>query len=440
MAIRDPTAWKDDLAFYMSEEDVEGQVSAIEPLLETGSKHATAAWVAVAGTLGGAFGAVTTTPAIRRPVTFALYVVVAALLLRGLYPLTVHLLGRGTGWLAMFSFFWTSLLGLGVALVSGIESRWLAYLLSVGVAAFIGMMYGAFPPDVARKDDPWMLSFIFAPMGAFAATYFLRHVTALGSIGGAAAGGAIAAGLLMVPMAILLAKLWDEARSLADLGQVYLHNDAFAPKAAAYLDRAIALDPKNARYHTLRGVALARMNESERAWQDWQTASTLAPQDPEPHVQRGLDDLRRGELDKAITALALALAKEPNHARAHAYLGAARQEQQDVEGAFHHHDKAVALAPDDAKVRCDRSFAYLRRGEPAKALVDARRAVRLQHHLGLAHAAHGHALLALGHTAEAADSFHEALEHGLEPHVHQEVLRALESLGEAPGEEPEDDE
>jgi Tfp pilus assembly protein PilF len=448
MTIRDPTAWKDDLAFYMTEEDVEGQVSAIEPLLETGSKKATAAWVAVTGTLGGAFGAVTTNPSIRRPVTFALYVVTAALLLRGLYPLTVHLLGRGTGWLAMFAFFWTSLLGLGVALVSGIDSRWIAYPLSVGVGAFIGMMYGAFPPDVARKDDPWMLSFVFAPIGAFAGAWFLRHVNPLGTIGGDAAGGAIAAGLLMVPMAVLLVKLWNEAQSLADVGQLYLHNDTFAPKAAAHLDRAIALDPKNARHHTLRGIAFARMDEPERAWADWQVASTLAPQDPEPHVQRGIDDARRGKLDAAAKAFEVALAKDPNHARAYAYLGAVREAQQDVARAFEHYDKAIALAPDDAKIRCDRSFAYLRRGEPAEALEDARRAVRVHHHLGLGHAARGHALLALGHVEEAAESFHEALDHGLDPRFRQDVLRALESLGDharedaedEPEDEPEDEE
>src|SRR5262245_16373918 len=131
----------------MSEEEVADQVSAIEPLLETGSKAATAAWMAMAGTLGGAFGAVTTSPAIRRPLTFVAYVVIAALLLRGLYPLTVRLLGKGAGWLAMFAFFWTSLLGLGVVLVAGIESRWWAYGLSIAGGAFIGMMYGAFPPD-----------------------------------------------------------------------------------------------------------------------------------------------------------------------------------------------------------------------------------------------------------------------------------------------------
>jgi Tfp pilus assembly protein PilF len=428
LALQDPTAWKDDLAFYMSEKDVTGQVSAIEPHLETGSKTATATWVALTGTLGGAFGAVTTSPSIRRPLTFAVYVVIAALLLRGLYPLTVHLLGKGAGWLAMFAFFWTSLLGLGVALVAGIESRWLAYCLSIGGGAFIGMMYGAFPPDVARKDNPWMLAFLFAPVGTFAATYFLRHSGMLGTIGGTAAAGALAAALLMAPMAVLLVKLWDEAQSLADLGQIYLHNDTFAPKAVAYLDRAIALDPKDARYYNLRAIALARMNQPERAAADWETASRLAPKDPEPHVQRGVDYLRHGALTRAIDAFESALANDPNHARAHGYLGAAWEQQQDLTRAFEYYDRAVALAPDDAKVRCDRSVAYLRRGDHALALKDADRAVRLQHHLGIAHARRGQALAMLGRSDEAVDSFHEAIDHGLEPQAHEDVLRTLESL------------
>jgi len=431
VAIQDPTAWKDDLSFYMSEDDVTGQVSAIEPLLETGSRVATAASVAVIGTLGGAFGALTVSPAVRHPATFAVYVVIAALLLRGLYPLTVHFLGRGAGWLAMFAFFWTSLLGLGVALVVGIESRWLAYGLSVGVGAFIGMMYGAFPPEVAKKDDPWMLAFLFAPVGAVVATYVGRHSSSVSTVEGAAAAGAIAAGLLMAPMAVLLVRLWDEAQSLADLGQIFLHNDTFAPKAVAYLDRAIALDPQNARYHTLRAVALARTNELERAAADWEMASRLAPKDPEPHVQRGVDSLRRGALAAAIDAFESALLRDANHARAYAYLGAAWEQQGDLTRAFQHYDRAIAIAPDDAKVRCDRSFAYLRRGDHAHALKDADRAVRLQHHLGIAHAARGQALLMAGRSDEAVESLHEAIDHGLEPRVHQDVLRTLESLRSA---------
>lgn len=437
MALKDPTAWKDDLAFYMSEEEVTGQVSVTEELLETGSKAATAVWIAVTGTLGGAFGAVTVAPGIRRPLAFVAYLAVATVVLRGLHPLTVRLLGKGTAWLAMFAFFWTALLGLGVVLVAGIESKRLAYGLSLLGGAFIGMMYGAFPPDVARKDDPWMLSFLFAPLGAFTATYVLRHSGAMGTVGGAAMAGAVAAAMLIVPMSVLLVKLWDQAQSLADLGQLYLHNDTFADRAVAYFDRAIALRQDNARYYNLRAVALARVNELERAAADWQRASTLAPHDPEPHVQRGVDFLRRGAIDEAVRAFEAALSRAPKHGRAHAYLGAAWERQGDLTRAFEYYDSAVSLARDDAKVWCDRSFAAFRRGDYAKALQDAERAVRLQSRLGIAHAALGQALLMLGRPDEAADVFHEAIDLGLEPHVNEDVLRKLESLESGDDEERE---
>ena len=352
-------------------------------------------------------------------------------MLRGAYPLTVRLLGKGAGWLAMFAFFWTSLLGLGVVLAAGFESRWLAYGLSIGGGAFIGMMYGAFPPEVARKDDPWMLAFLFAPAGALAGTYFLRHSGMFGTIGGAAAAGALAAGLLMGPMAGLLVRLWDEAQSLADIAQIYLHNEAFAAKAIAYLDRAIELDANQARYYNLRATAFARMNDLERAEADWTTAISLAPNDPEPHVQRGVEYLRRDMIAAASDAIEAALSVNPKHARAHCYLGAVWEQRQDVKRAFDYYDRAVALASDDAIIRCDRSLALLRRGDHTAALKDANRAIRLLPHLGAAYAARGQVLVAVRRFDEAVDSFNEAIDCGLEPRVHESVLRMLESVGPA---------
>ena len=417
-----------DLTFYMSEESISGNAGALEPqLLQPGSKTAAAAWIALSGILGGAFGAVTISPDIRHPLTFAIYVAISALLLRGLHPLTVRLLSRGVAWLAMFAFFWTALLGLCVVLGARIESRWIGYGLSIGGGAFIGMMYGAFPPGNIRNQDAWMVAFLLAPLGAFVATYLLRHSGALDAIGGAVGAGAIASGILMVPIGALLVKLWDEAQGLAELGQLYLHNETFAPKAVAYLDRAIALRPDNARYYTLRAVGLSRMNEPERASADWEKASALAPNDPEPHVQRGVDCLRRGRVGDAIRSLESALVENPDHARAHCYLGAAWERQDEVPRAFEHYDRAIALAPDDAKVHCDRSYGYFRRGEYANALKDAQRAVRLEHHRGIAYAARGQALLMLGRADEALDSFHEAIDLGLEPSVHEDVLRRMES-------------
>ena len=435
MAIKDPTAWANDLAWYMTEDEVEDQVSAIESTLgQGGSKVWAALWIALVGILGGAFGGLTISPGIRTPVNFIAFLAISGVLLRGLHPLTVRLLSSGVAWQAMFAFVWTSMLGVAVLLSARIETRWLAYSLSVGGGAFIGMMYGSFPPGDTRNQDAWMMAFPLAPLGTAAATYLLRHSGAADTIAGAAAGGALAAAILMVPMCALLIKLWDEAQGLVEIGQFYLHNATFAPKAVEYLDRAIAIRPDNARYYTLRGVGLAQMNETGRASADWDKASALAPGDPEPHVHRGLDALRRGAVADAIRALESALEKNPDHARAHSHLGEAWERQQDFARAFEHYDRAVSAAPDDAKVRCNRSYAYLRRSDYEKALEDATHATRLESRFGLGYAARGQALLMLGHADDALESFREALDLGVEPVVHEDVLRQMESL------EPRDDE
>jgi tetratricopeptide (TPR) repeat protein len=228
-------------------------------------------------------------------------------------------------------------------------------------------------------------------------------------------------------MGALLTRLWDEAQGLAELGRLYLHNETFAPKAVACLDRAIALNQGEARYYTLRAVGLSRMEEPERAAADWAKASMLAPRDPEPDVQQGVDYLRRGLLPDAIGAFEAALAKDPDHARAHGYMGVALERQEELNRAFTYYDRAIALARDDAKGYCDRSYAYFRRGEYTKALNDAERAVQLHDRMGIAHAARGQALLMLDRPDEAMTSLREAIDLGVEPAVHEDVLGRIES-------------
>jgi Tfp pilus assembly protein PilF len=328
----------------------------------------------------------------------------------------------------MTAFFWAVFEGVVVFLAARVETTWLRYAAAISGGAFVGMMYGAFPPGFVRNRDAWMLAFVLSPVSAIVATYVLRHAGKSGSLGAAAGAGALAGLLFIGPMSALLVRLWDEANGLAELGELYLHNETFAPKAVAYLDRAIALGPATARYYDLRAIGLARMNETERAAADWDHASRLAPDDPEPHVHRGVDGLRRGALQDAVRSLESALAKNREHGRAHAYLGAAWERQGELTRAFELYDRAVALAGDDARVYCERSNAYVRHGDYESALRDAERAVRLEERLGIAYAARAHALAMLRREEEAEESLREAIECGLEPAVHQDVLRGLESL------------
>src|SRR4029453_13759786 len=295
MAIKDPTAWMQDLEFYMDDDNVADTADTIEPTLLYGaSKTAAGAWLAFVGIIGGAFGGVTVSPAIRTPVSFAVYLIGAALLLRGLHPLTVRLLDRAVGWVAMFGFFWVALLGCFAVLGARMDSRLAAYGISVGMGAFIGMMYGAFPPGGSKKEDVWMsIALPLAPLGSGLATYLLRHAPgASGTALGAALGGSCAGGVLMVPMGFLLTRLWSEAEALAQMGLLYLHNDNFASKAVAFFDRAIAIDPNNTSYYQLRGVAWSRMGNPQRASADWDKALALPPNDPNPHRARARDGLK----------------------------------------------------------------------------------------------------------------------------------------------------
>jgi hypothetical protein len=127
--LKDPTAWMDDLEFYLDDENIVQTAAAIEPtLLYGGSKTAAGAWIGFVGVLGGAFGAMTLSSEIRTPAVFVGFLVVAALLLRGLHPLSVRLLGSAVAWLAMLAFFWTALLGFFAILGARIQSTLFAYV------------------------------------------------------------------------------------------------------------------------------------------------------------------------------------------------------------------------------------------------------------------------------------------------------------------------
>ena len=115
--MKDPTAWMDDLAFYMDDRSLAETAATIEPtLLYRGSKAAAGAWIGLTGIVGGAFGGVTLSPAIRQPLAFVAYLIAGALVVRGIHLLTVRFLGSAVGWLTGLAIFWTVLLGFSAVL------------------------------------------------------------------------------------------------------------------------------------------------------------------------------------------------------------------------------------------------------------------------------------------------------------------------------------
>ena len=428
--MKDPTEWMNDLSFYMDDRNVADTAETIEPtLLYGGSKAAAGAWIGLAGILGGAFGGVTLSPAIRQPLAFVIYLAAGALVIRGMHLLTVRLLGRAVAWLAGLAIFWTVLLGFSAVLGARVDARLWAYPISLGCGAFIGLMYGAITPGVTRREDLWMMTALpLAPLGSGLATYVLRHTPDLAdSLRGAAMTGALAGGVLAVPMGALLARVWDEAQGLSQMGLLFLHNPNFAPKAVAYFDRAIALAPDDAHHYTLRGVAWSRMDEPERAAADWAKASALNPEDPEPYFNRGTHLLDRGANTEAIASLEAALERAPASGKIQRALGMAFEQQDNLDRAIEHYDRAIGLDADDARAYVSRGGVFSRKGDLPQALRDCERAVALAPDLALAHASRGDVLAAMGQADAAAEAYRDALDLEPEPSVREQALRGLES-------------
>jgi len=433
MRLKDPTAWLEDLNFYIDDDELAGTARQMEQTLLVGvDRTRLALWLSAVGAAGGALGGVTVSPAIRTSaLAFVGFLVGAAIVARGFHPLTVTMFGRGAAWAVGFTLFWAFLLGLFTVLGARRESSLWAYVISVGLGAFIGMMNGSFAPDVVRREDAWVsLSFLSAPILAALVTFVLRDAPgARNGLAWAALGGAAVSGIYTIGMSVLLHRVWDDAHSLGRIGLLYLHNDNFAPKAMAYLDRAIAMSPDDGALYNLRGVAWSKLDDPIRAEADWRKAAELAPRDHQLHVNIAADHLRRGNIDEAIASLQAALAVDPKDARAHSNLGTAHERRGDFTAAIDDYTRAIAIDRDYANAYSNRSYAFLQTGDATRALEDADRAIALDVRLAMAYVNRGHALAALARTDDAADSYRTGLDCDPAPSVRDEALRGLERIG-----------
>lgn len=432
MRLKDPTDWMDDLNVHMDDRELADTGSEMEKTLMVGTARGRlVVWLSTMGVIAGALGGVTVSPAIRASVqAFGSYVLAAGIVVRGFHPVTVRMFSAGAGWVVGFMMFWAFLLGLFTVLGARRESSLWAYVLSVGMGAFIGMMNGSFAPGVVRREDAWVsVSFLTAPMVAALATFTLRHLGDPAGASWALAGGAATAGTYTIVMSIVLQVAWDDGHAFGQMGKLYLHNDNFAPKAMAYLDRAIALSPNDAALYNLRGIAWSKMGQPEPAEADWRKAAELAPHDSQLHVNMAADHLRRGNIDGAIAVLESAITTHPKDARAHSNLGTAYEQRGDYDAAIASYTRAIDIDTHYANAFSNRSFAYYRKGDAARALEDADRAIALDGRLAMAYVNRGHALTALGRTDDAEASYNDALEGNPSPSVRDEALRGLERIG-----------
>lgn len=132
---------------------------------------------------------------------------------------------------------------------------------------------------------------------------------------------------------------------------------------------ALELDDDNPTIRRELALTLRRLGRHDDAIAEFRAALELDPQSPRAHYELG-DALaeRVADQDEAIAELRRALELEPRLLAAHLALGRVLQERGDLEAAAEAYERALAVAPDDPRVRRGRALAISRLGRPEEGL------------------------------------------------------------------------
>ena len=188
---------------------------------------------------------------------------------------------------------------------------------------------------------------------------------------------------------------------LAQLGRMH--------EALAAFDEALKINPQFAKVHYSRGLALAQLGRMDEALAAFDRALAINPQDAEAHHGRGLALAQLGRMDEALAAFDRALAINPQDARAHHRRGVALALLGRIDEALVAFDRALAINPQDAKAHHGRGLALAKLGRMDEALAAFDRALAIDPQDAEAHSSRGLALTELERTDEALAAFDRAL-------------------------------
>ncbi len=129
-------------------------------------------------------------------------------------------------------------------------------------------------------------------------------------------------------------------------GTEALENHDFA-RAAADLQRAGKLLPRNFHVFSRLGAALAAQNQWGEAVKSYSTAIEIAP-DSNDYVARGRAYTELKAVDKAMDDFKAAVRTDPNNAKAYVELGDAYLDKDDLPRAIAAYSEAIRICTSDA--------------------------------------------------------------------------------------------
>ncbi|MGD9772742.1 tetratricopeptide repeat protein [Diaphorobacter sp.] len=124
---------------------------------------------------------------------------------------------------------------------------------------------------------------------------------------------------LLAATVALLAASWAQADEYADIAR--LIQQGKPAEAAAQLDQRLTTAPRDPQLRFLRGVALTDSGKHAEAIEVFTKLTEEYPELPEPYNNLAVLYASQNQLEKARTALEMAVRTKPDYATAHENLG-----------------------------------------------------------------------------------------------------------------------
>jgi len=177
-----------------------------------------------------------------------------------------------------------------------------------------------------------------------------------------------------------------------------------------YYNRAIELNPENAKAYNNRGLAYMNLEEYEKAISDYNKAIELNPEDADVYNNRGDAYRNLKEYEEAIGDYNKAIELNPEHANAYNNRGLAYMNLEEYGTAIRDYNKAIELNSKFATAYYNRgiAFSYLKGYE--KAISDYNKAIELNPESDAAYNNRGLAYKNLKEYEKAISDYNRAIE------------------------------
>ncbi len=203
--------------------------------------------------------------------------------------------------------------------------------------------------------------------------------------------------------------------------------------AIAEWEKALEIDPKDAKVHINLGALLAKTGKFTEAIVHFEKALEINPGYTEAHGNLGVALAQTGRLDEAIPHFQKFLEANPDSAEAHNNLGRALAEKGRLSEAITHFRKAIQIKPDYLEVHLSLGVVLAWQEKPDEALAHFAKVLEINPNIAEAHYYLGDALYhSRGKAAEALAHWRQAIR--IEPnHVPalNQTARALATSPEA---------